>query len=85
MILRTISGVMAATSCRIAYFRASKVCPVCLKFDTKGKSFSYQEQPPVDQAQSGCEMHAVLLPATIFYKLLNNKGTMFFQPHHGVH
>jgi len=35
MTLRTISGVMAATSCRIASFRASKVYPVCLKFDTQ--------------------------------------------------
>ena len=29
-------------------------------------------------------MHAVLLPA-IFYKLNNNKGSMFFQPRHGLH
>ena len=35
MTLRIISGVMAATSCHIASFRASKVCPVCVKFDTQ--------------------------------------------------
>jgi hypothetical protein len=32
--------------------------------DTNSKSCSYREQYPVDQARSGCEMHAVLLPAT---------------------
>jgi len=67
MTLRIISGVMAATSCHIATFRAFKICPVCLKFDTNGKSFSYQEQLPVNEAQSGCEMHAVLLPATCHF------------------
>jgi len=64
MNLRNISGVIAAISCCIASFRASKGCPVCLKFDTNGKSFSYEEQPPVDQAQSGCEMQAMLLQAS---------------------
>ena len=61
MTLRIISGVMAATSCRIAPSELPKFVQSLIP---KGKSFSYQEEPPVDQLQSGCEMQAVLLPAT---------------------
>ena len=36
------------------------------------------------KADAKCTLCCYRLP-TIFYKLLNNKGSMFSQPHHGVH
>ena len=36
------------------------------------------------KADAKCTLCCYRRPA-IFYKLLNNKGTMFSQPHHGVH
>ena len=83
MNLITISGVMAATSCCIASFRASKVCPVW--YPTVNR-FLIRNSPPSTKRKVDvkCTLCCYRRPAS-FYKLLNNKGSMFSQPCHGVH
>jgi hypothetical protein len=70
------------TECRFKAMTECRFTWTCFEQNISQGTVAY----PVNQARSGCEMHAVLLPATRhFDKLLNNKGSVFSRPRHGVH
>ena len=86
MTLRIISGVMEATSCRIAVCLFQ--CRTCLSkvwYPTVNRFFIRNSLPSTKRkADAKCTLCCYRRPA-IFYKLLSNKGSMFSRPSHGVH
>ena len=86
MKLISISGAMAKTSFRITSFRASKVCPVFQNLIFKGKTFTYQDHSPVDQAQKEAKCTLWCYRWTCIINLIINKRrNLFYQTQHCVH